>query len=62
MSESKTKKPNYVRSIYLPEFAELERIAVAETAIRGKPVQTGSLIREAVQSFMKRYWKSAGRT
>lgn len=59
---SKDKKETHVRSFYLPEYNEVEKIAVAETAKRGKPVRVGGLIREAVQSFIKRYWKSAGKS
>lgn len=50
------KKLSNVRSVYLPEYAEVEKIAVEETRLRKKPVTTGAIIREIIVSFISKYW------
>lgn len=50
-----------VVSLYLPERPDVEAIAVAETAARGKPVSTGKVLREMIQQGIAAYWKKKGR-
>lgn len=46
-----------VISVYLPERGEVERVAVNEAQVRGKPVPTGAMLRELVRMGIEAYWK-----
>ena len=54
------KKLSFVKSVYLPEHADVQKVAVAETARKKETVTVGAIIRQAVREFVERYWKKHG--